>query len=294
MLLVLALMCLGAAVYFVGDLVTQPGREREHSVKRAARYGKLGVRARPQQARFRQRVMLPLRDRVAALVLKTNPRQEPRGGVDQDPVGRPRPPPDGDRGPRAGRLRRGRRTSARAELRGASSKGATGLFFILAFSACGFFAPDGLLTMMIRRRKDEIGASLPDALDLLAVSVEAGLVVRRRDREADRLQDHGPLVDEFSPTPSEMRICETRAEALKRLAVRVPTPEVNAFVRSIVQSDQLGTSLGLILKVQAAWTRVCAGRRAAEEKAMKAPIKMLFPTVLFIFPSMFGVILGPA
>ncbi len=74
MLLVLALMCLGAAVYFVGDLVTQPGREREHSVKRAARYGKLGVRARPQQARFRQRVVLPLRDRIAALVLRTNPR----------------------------------------------------------------------------------------------------------------------------------------------------------------------------------------------------------------------------
>jgi tight adherence protein C len=145
---------------------------------------------------------------------------------------------------------------------------------------------------MIRRRKDEIGASLPDALDLLAVSVEAGLGF---DGAIAKLTDFmdGPLVDEFSLMLSEMRIGETRAEALKRLAVRVPTPEVNAFVRSIVQSDQLGTSLGRILKVQAADTRL-RRQAAAEEKAMKAPIKMLFPTVLFIFPSMFMVILGPA
>jgi tight adherence protein C len=75
--------------------------------------------------------------------------------------------------------------------------------------------------------------------------------------------------------------------------VRVPSPEVNAFVRSIVQSDQLGTSLGRILRVQATDTRQ-RRQATAEEKAMKAPIKMLFPTVLFIFPSMFLVILGPA
>jgi tight adherence protein C len=290
-LLVLALMCLGAAVYFVGDLVTQPGRERELSVKRAVRYGKLGVRARPHQARFRQRVMLPLRDRSAALVLKTNPRMSLEA-VQTKILS-------------AGL---GRRLTATgflafkgfgvvgglvlALLLGASSRGATGLFFILAFSACGFFAPDGLLTMKIRRRKDEIGASLPDALDLLAVSVEAGLGFDGAIAKLTEFME-GPLVDEFGLMLSEMRIGETRAEGLKRLALRVPTPEVNAFVRSIVQSDQLGTSLGRILKVQAADTRL-RRQQAAEEKAMKAPIKMLFPTVLFIFPAMFLVILGPA
>jgi tight adherence protein C len=291
MLLVLALMCLGAAVYFIGDLVTQPGRERELSVKRAARYGKLGVRARPQQARFRQRVMLPLRDRVAAVVLKVNPKMS----IDSVQT-------------KILSAGLGRRLSATgflalkgfgvvaglllALLFGATSRGATGLFFILAFSGCGFFAPDGLLTMMIRRRKDEVGASLPDALDLLAVSVEAGLGFDGAIAKLTEFME-GPLVDEFSLMLSEMRIGETRAEALKRLAVRVPTPEVSAFVRSIVQSDQLGTSLGRILKVQAADTRM-RRQAAAEEKAMKAPIKMLFPTVLFIFPSMFLVILGPA
>jgi tight adherence protein C len=290
-LLVLALTCLGAAVYFIGDLVTQPGRERELSVKRAARYGKLGVRARPQQARFRQRVVLPLRDRVAAVVLRVNPKmsiESVQTKILSAGLGR-RLTATGFLASKGFGVVGG---LVLALLFGAGSRGATGLFFILAFSGCGFFAPDGLLTMMIRRRKDEIGAALPDALDLLAVSVEAGLGFDGAIAKLTEFMD-GPLVDEFSLMLSEMRIGETRAEALKRLAVRVPTPEVSAFVRSIVQSDQLGTSLGRILKVQATDTRL-RRQAAAEEKAMKAPIKMLFPTVLFIFPSMFIVILGPA
>jgi tight adherence protein C len=90
-----------------------------------------------------------------------------------------------------------------------------------------------------------------------------------------------------------MRIGESRPDALKKLAVRAGTPEVSSFVRAIVQADQLGTSLGRILRVQATDTRD-KRQSAAEERAMKAPIKMLFPTVAFIFPAMFIVILGPA
>jgi len=90
-----------------------------------------------------------------------------------------------------------------------------------------------------------------------------------------------------------MRVGESRPEALKKLAERVPVPELAAFVRAIVQADQLGISLGRILRVQAADTRL-RRQQAAEERAMKAPIKMLFPTVMFIFPSMFVVVLGPA
>ena len=91
----------------------------------------------------------------------------------------------------------------------------------------------------------------------------------------------------------EMRIGESRAQALKSLADRIDLPETTSFVRSIVQADQLGISLGRILRVQGQDMR---NRRqmAAEEKAMKAPVKMLFPTVLFIFPAMFVVVLGPA
>jgi tight adherence protein C len=90
-----------------------------------------------------------------------------------------------------------------------------------------------------------------------------------------------------------MRVGEARQDALKKLSTRVDSPELSAFVRAIIQADQLGISLGRILRVQAVDSRL-KRQAAAEEKAMKAPIKMLFPTVLFIFPAMFIVVLGPA
>jgi tight adherence protein C len=104
---------------------------------------------------------------------------------------------------------------------------------------------------------------------------------------------HGPLIDEFGLALSEMRVGEARQDALKKLSTRVDSPELSAFVRAIIQADQLGISLGRILRVQAVDSRL-KRQTAAEEKAMKAPIKMLFPTVLFIFPAMFIVVLGPA
>jgi tight adherence protein C len=103
----------------------------------------------------------------------------------------------------------------------------------------------------------------------------------------------GALADEFALTLGEMRIGESRQDALKKMAERTATPEVASFTRAIIQADQLGISLGRLLRVQAADSRE-KRQAAAEEKAMKSPIKMLFPTVLFIFPAMFIVILGPA
>jgi tight adherence protein C len=133
---------------------------------------------------------------------------------------------------------------------------------------------------------------LPDALDLLAVSVEAGLGF---DGAITKLTEHmsGALVDEFSMTLNEMRIGESRQSALKKMAERVDAPELGSFIRAVIQADQLGISLGRILRVQATDSRL-RRQAAAEEKAMKAPIKMLFPTVMFIFPAMFIVLLGPA
>jgi tight adherence protein C len=137
-----------------------------------------------------------------------------------------------------------------------------------------------------------VQAALPDALDLLAVSVEAGLGF---DAAIAKLVEHmhGPLIDEFGLALTEMRVGEARQDALKKLSTRVDSPELAAFVRAIIQADQLGISLGKILRVQAVDTRL-KRQAAAEERAMKAPIKMLFPTVLFIFPAMFIVVLGPA
>ena len=164
--------------------------------------------------------------------------------------------------------------------------------FVLALAGAGFIGPDFYINARIKSRREKIRAQLPDALDLLAVSVEAGLGF---DGALQKLTEEmeGPLIEEFTLTLGEMRIGETRQDALKKFSERVGAPEVSAFVRSIIQADQFGISLGRILKVQAADTRL-RRQQAAEEKAMKAPIKMLFPTVMFIFPAMFLVILGPA
>jgi tight adherence protein C len=174
-----------------------------------------------------------------------------------------------------------------------AARGAGGLLMgAIILGATGFIAPDYGLTLKARGRKERIRADLPDALDLLAVSVEAGLGF---DASLAKINEHmeGPLAEEFGLTLSEMRIGESRSEALKSLSERVDAQELSAFTRALIQADQLGTSLGRILRVQAADARL-RRQAAAEERAMKAPIKMLFPTVLFIFPAMFLVILGPA
>jgi tight adherence protein C len=174
-----------------------------------------------------------------------------------------------------------------------ASRGFSGIILgALMAGALGFLGPDYALTLKARSRKEKVRADLPDALDLLAVSVEAGLGF---DASLAKLGEHmeGPLADEFGLTLSEMKIGESRSEALKRMSERVDAPELSSFTRAIIQADQLGTTLGRILRVQAADARL-RRQAAAEERAMKAPIKMLFPTVLFIFPAMFLVILGPA
>jgi tight adherence protein C len=175
---------------------------------------------------------------------------------------------------------------------GLSSGPVGALAFTAAFAIGGFIMPSFLLSSKMRRRRETIKAELPDALDLLAVSVEAGMGF---DGALVKLTEHmeGALIEEFGLTLGEIRVGEGRQEALKRMADRVDTPEISSFTRAIIQADQLGISLGRILRVQAADTRL-RRQAAAEERAMKAPIKMLFPTVAFIFPAMFIVILGPA
>jgi tight adherence protein C len=172
--------------------------------------------------------------------------------------------------------------------------GLPGRAVLLAVAAgvAGFFALDGLVVVRIHRRQEQMRVQLPDALDVLAVSVEAGLGF---DASMAKLREHmvGPLVEEFSLAQAEIRVGETRHNALRKMADRTSLPEVGAFVTSIIQADQLGSPLGKILRIQAGESR--ARRQiAAEERAMKAPVKMLFPTGILIFPAMFIVILGPA
>ena len=286
------LVCLAASAYFVGDAVTMPARERRTSVRRAAQYGAFKSALGQAQRPFRERVLAPLGERLAKWTLKLHPKTTIEGVST-----------------RLLAAGLGRSISPTAFLAfksglaivgvflgilfgGALASAGGVLFCSVAFAGIGFIAPDFVVSAKARSRKDSIRAELPDALDLMAVSVEAGMGF---DGAISKLTEHmdGPLADEFALTLSEIRIGEARPDALKKLASRTDTPELNSFVRSIIQADQLGISLGRILRVQATDSRL-KRQAAAEEKAMKAPIKMLFPTVLFIFPAMFLVILGPA
>jgi tight adherence protein C len=290
--IVLGVTCLAGAAYFLGDAVTTPARERQTSVRRAATYGRFRPALGRGQQPFRERVLVPLGDRLARWTLKLHPKTTTEGV--------------------SGRLLAaglGRKISPTTFLAlksasaiggavlgalfGGALNGAGGvLLFAVALGGIGFLAPDFVVSAKGRSRKDKIRAELPDALDLMAVSVEAGMGF---DGAIAKLTEHmdGPLAEEFGLTLNEVRIGETRQDALKKLAERTGTPELSSFVRAIIQADQLGISLGRILRVQATDSRL-KRQAAAEEKAMKAPIKMLFPTVMFIFPAMFLVILGPA
>jgi tight adherence protein C len=283
--------CLAAAAFLVGEVATLPAREREGAVRRASNYGRFRMLTGEQRVPFKERVLAPATASLAGLVLKLNPK------TSAETV-------------RLRLLSAGLsdRVSVNTFLAVKAVGGALGLLvgimfgvsagplgalvFTAAFAVAGFWLPSFLLSTKTRRRREQIKSELPDALDLLAVSVEAGLGF---DGAIVKLTEHmdGALIEEFSLTLGEIRVGEGRQEALKRMAERVDTPEISSFTRAIIQADQLGISLGRILRVQAADTRL-RRQAAAEEKAMKAPIKMLFPTVAFIFPAMFIVILGPA
>ncbi|MGB2952385.1 MAG: type II secretion system F family protein [Gaiellaceae bacterium] len=291
MLIFLGLACLAAAAYLLSEAATAPARERQVSVRRATTYGRFRAPLSAREKPFRERVVAPLAEWLAGLVLKVHP----KGTVDSVQkkllaAGMSRTSPSSFLAVKGAFAVGG---IVLGFVFGGTLAGAKGfLLFGLCFGGLGFMGPDFIVGGRARRRRELLKAELPDALDLLAVSVEAGLGF---DGALSKLTEHmdGPLTDEFGLTLNEIRIGEGRQEALKKMSERTDTPEVSAFVRSIVQADQLGISLGRILRVQATDTRL-RRQAAAEERAMKAPIKMLFPTVLFIFPAMFIVILGPA
>ncbi len=152
--------------------------------------------------------------------------------------------------------------------------------------------PDFELNRVVGARQKAIRRSLPDILDLLTISVEAGLGF---EQAIDRITDSvpGPLTDEFNRMIGEMRDGSGRAEALQALEMRTGVEEVKSFVNSMVQADAFGVSIGRVLRAQADEMRI-KRRQLAQEAAMKAPVKMLLPMTFFIFPALFVVILGPA
>ncbi len=154
------------------------------------------------------------------------------------------------------------------------------------------YGPTSRLNSKVAARQKVIQQSLPDVLDLLVISVEAGLGF---EQAVDRVINNvpGELSDEFARVLGETSAGSTRSDALRGLQDRIDTPEVRSFVMSMIQADKFGVSIGRVLRAQADEMRIKRSQ-LAQEKAQKAPVKMLLPMVFCIFPALFVVILGPA
>jgi len=169
------------------------------------------------------------------------------------------------------------------------------LFYYVCLAACGYYAPSLWLKHMVAVRQDTLQRAIPDALDLMVVCVEAGLgldqAIGRVGQEVS--QAHPTLGDELNILSQELRTGVQRQAALRNLAHRTDLEEVRNLVALLVQTDRFGTSIGQALRVHADSMRT-RRRLKAEELAAKLPVKLLFPLIFFIFPSMFIVTIGPA
>jgi len=164
------------------------------------------------------------------------------------------------------------------------------LFLLLA--AALLMGPDAMLSRRVEERQHDLRIKLPDILDLLTISVEAGLGFEQAlDRTIAAVP--GALSDEFARMLGEVRAGASRADAMRALDKRTDVPEVRSFVLAILQADTFGVSIGRVLRAQAEEMRI-KRRQLAQEKAQKAPVKMLIPMVFCVFPALFVVVIGPA
>lgn len=166
------------------------------------------------------------------------------------------------------------------------------VLFSLIVAALGFYLPSLYLSSAIRRRQDAIIKKFPDALDLMSICVDAGLPFDGAMARVHEKWDD-PLAEEFGRVIYEVQLGKSRRQALRDMANRMDVNDVSSFIAAVLQAEHLGVSIGKVLRIQSEQMRL-RRRQRAEEKAHQAPVKMLFPLVFLIFPSMFIVLLGPA
>jgi tight adherence protein C len=155
----------------------------------------------------------------------------------------------------------------------------------------GFFGPDIMIYNVGAKRQDELRSSLPDVLDTLTISVEAGQGFDAALAQVSR-NGRGPITGEVARVLQEMRIGKARTDALRSLSARTTVPELKGFAAAIVQASDLGVPVGQVLREQSRDMRL-KRRQHAEELAQKVPIKILFPTMFCLFPALFIVVIGP-
>ena len=167
-----------------------------------------------------------------------------------------------------------------------------GFLVLAAFVAAGMYAPFIVLRRMVEERQEAIRQSMPDVLDLLCVSVQAGLGF---DGALGKVtaKMKGPLIEEFERLLQELRMGVTRRNALMRLAKRCGIEEMKLFTAALIQAEKLGVGMAQVLEIQSENMREMR-RQRAKESAAKLPVKIIFPTTVFIFPVLFIVVLGPA
>jgi tight adherence protein C len=166
------------------------------------------------------------------------------------------------------------------------------ILFLIGATALGWFLPSLWIKSKISRRQDIIVKALPDALDLLTICVEAGLGFDAAMGKVYEKWDND-LSIAFGRVLQEIQLGKLRREAMRDMANRMDVPDVTSFVAAIIQSEQLGVSMSKVLRVQSDQMRV-KRRQRAQEKAQQAPVKMMIPMVLLIFPSIWIVLLGPS
>ena len=167
-----------------------------------------------------------------------------------------------------------------------------GIVFAVLGLGIGYIFPEFWLSGRIKKRQKLVLIQIPDALDLLTISVRAGLGFDAAlGKVVEKMK--GPLIDEFRRALAEVRVGKVRRDALRDIVARTEVQPLTNFIGAIIQAEQLGVSISKVLQIQSEQLRI-ERRQRAEELAAKAPIKMLFPLVGCIFPALFIVILGPA
>ena len=168
------------------------------------------------------------------------------------------------------------------------------LMLLLTLALAGFYGPDLWVRLAIARRQEKITDGFPDALDMMVVCVEAGMGLDQAiKRVSDEMKlNYRVISEEFGQMNMELRAGRSRQDAMRNLAARTDVEDVKSLVTLLIQTDKFGTSIAQALRVHSDSMRT-KRRQRAEERAMKLPVKLLFPLILFIFPSLFVAVIGP-